>query len=288
MEYVTLNTGAKMPMEGFGVFQVTDYEVCKQSVLDAIKTGYRLFDTAAVYGNEKALGDAVKEAIDSGIVTREELFITSKLWVQDMDYESAKTGIERSLENLGLEYLDLYLLHQALRDYFGAWRRMEEAHKAGKLKAIGTSNFYPNILTNFCETVDVKPAVNQIELHPYFIQEDALETMKYYGVIPEAWAPLGGGRYQPFENEMLKEIAAAHGKTVGQVMLRWNTQRGVVVIPKSTHKERIEENFAIWDFTLTDEEMKKISSLDMGYGDSRTKHFDPEFVRGVLKVKIHD
>ncbi len=276
-----------MPMVGFGVFQVTDPAVCRQAVSDAIDAGYRLFDTAAVYGNEKAVGEAVREAISDGSVLREELFITSKLWVQDMDERSARAGIERSLENLGLEYLDLYLLHQALGDYFGAWRKMEEAYREGLLKAIGVSNFYPNILTNFCETAEVRPAVNQIELHPYFIQEDALQTMQYYGVIPEAWAPLGGGRYAPFDNEMLLRIAEAHGKTVGQVMLRWNIQRGVVVIPKTVHRERMIENFAVWDFSLSEEEMDRISALDMGYGDTRTKHFDPAFVRTVLAKKIH-
>ncbi len=275
-------------MMGFGVFQITDYEACKQAVSDAIDAGYRLFDTAAVYGNERALGEAVREAIKDGRVKREELFITSKLWVQDMNESSARSGIERSLDNLGLEYLDLYLIHQALGDYFGAWRKMEEAYREGKLKAIGVSNFYPNILTNFCEIVEVKPAVNQIELHPYFIQEDALQTMKYYDVIPEAWAPLGGGRYAAFENDLLLEIAKAHGKTVGQVMLRWNIQRGVVVIPKSAHKDRIIENFDVWDFSLSEDEMTKIASLDLGYGDTRTKHFDPDFVRGVLAKKIHD
>ena len=174
-----------------------------------------------------------------------------------------------------------------MRDYFGAWRTVENYCRDGRLKAIGVSNFYPNILTNFCETVEIRPAVDQIELHPFFVQADALETMKYYGVVPEAWSPLGGGRYKPFDNETLKAIAAAHGRSVGQIMLRWNIQRGVVVISKSTHKERIEENLDIWNLVLTDEEMKKISALDMGYGDTRTKHFDPDFVRMVLGVKIH-
>lgn len=289
MEYKTLNTGTKMPMEGFGVFQIPDKELCKQSVLDAIRAGYRLIDTAASYMNEDAVGEAVKEAIKEGICTREDLFITSKLWVQDMaSYETAKAGIEASLKKSGLEYFDLYLLHQAMKDYFSAWRAMEDAYKEGKLKAIGVSNFYPNILTNFCETVEIKPAVNQIELHPYYTQESALETMNYYHVVPEAWAPLGGGRYNPFENEMLQAIASKHNKTVGQVVLRWNVQRGVVIIPKSTHKERIEENFNIWDFTLTDEEMSKISSLDMGYSGSRAKHFEPDFVRMCVNRKIHD
>ena len=289
MEYATLNNAIKMPMEGFGVFQVRDKEECKRSVLDAIKAGYRLIDTAASYTNEDAVGEAVKEAIAQGICTREELFITSKMWVQDMEnYETAKAAIDASLNAMGLEYLDLYLLHQAMKDYFSAWRAMEDAYKEGKLRAIGVSNFYPHVLTNFCETVEIKPMVNQVELHPYFTQGGALETMKYYEVQPEAWAPLGGGRYKPFDDPMLQKIAAAHGKTVGQVILRWNVQRGVVVIPKSTHKERIEENFSIWDFTLTEEEMKRIASLDMGYEGTAVKHFDPEFVRMCNQRKIHD
>lgn len=289
MEFAMLNNGIKMPMEGFGVFQVRDKEECKRSVLDAIKAGYRLIDTAASYTNEDAVGEAVKEAIAQGICTREELFITSKMWVQDMEnYETARKAIDASLNAMGLEYLDLYLLHQAMKDYFSAWRAMEDAYKDGKLRAIGVSNFYPHVLTNFCETVEIRPMVNQVELHPYFTQESALETMKYYEVQPEAWAPLGGGRYKPFDDPMLQKIAAAHGKTVGQVILRWNVQRGVVVIPKSTHKERIEENIDIWDFTLTEEEMKRIASLDMGYEGTAVKHFDPEFVRMCNQRKIHD
>ena len=289
MEYFTLNNGIRMPQEGFGVFQVRDKEECKRSVLDAIRAGYRLIDTAASYTNEDAVGEAIREAIAEGLCTREELFITSKMWVQDMQNEQmAAAAIDASLKNLGLEYLDLYLLHQAMRDYFSAWRAMEKAYRAGKIRAIGVSNFYPHTLTNFCETVEIRPAVNQVELHPYYTQEAALETMKYYGVQPEAWAPLGGGRYKPFENEMLAGIASAHGKTIGQVVLRWNVQRGVVVIPKSTHKERIEENYDIWDFSLTDEEMKQISSLDMGYQGTAIKHFDPDFVRMCTGRKIHD
>ncbi len=286
MEYRELSNGLKIPMEGFGVFRVPDKAECKESVLNAIRTGYRLIDTAAAYTNEDAVGEAVKEAIAEGICTREELFITSKLWVSGMkNYDTAKAAIDASIEKSGLEYLDLYLLHQAMGDYFSAWRAMEDAYKEGKLKAIGVSNFYPNILTNFCETVEIPPMVNQVELHPYFVQKEALETMEYYHVIPEAWAPLGGGRYNPFEDEMLKGIAQAHNKTVGQVILRWNVQRGVVILPKSTHLNRIQENFDIWDFCLTDDEMEKISSLDMGPGGTRTKHFDPDFVRMCLGIQ---
>lgn len=289
MEFKTLHNRIKMPMEGFGVFQVRDKEECKESVLNAIRAGYRLIDTAASYTNEDAVGEAVREAIAEGICTREELFITSKMWVQDMqNYDMAKAAIDRSIGTMGVGYLDLYLLHQAMKDYFSAWRAMEDAYKEGKLRSIGVSNFYPFVLTNFCETVEIKPMVNQIETHPYFTQEQSLEVMEYYGVVPEAWSPLGGGRYSPFTNEMLKDIADAHGKTIAQVVLRWNVQRGVVVIPKSVHKERIEENFDIWDFTLTGEEMETISSLDMGYQGTAVKHFDPEFVRMCTGRKIHD
>ena len=289
MEYKVLTNGIKMPMEGFGGFQVRDKEECKESVLNAIRAGYRLIDTAASYTNEDAVGEAVREAIAEGICTRKELFITSKMWVQDMqNYEMAKKAIDHSIETLGVEYLDLYLLHQAMKDYFSAWRAMEDAYKEGKLRAIGVSNFYPHVLTNFCETVAIRPMVNQIEMHPYFTQEPALKVMEEYQVVPEAWAPLGGGRHNPFDNEMVKEIAAAHGKTVGQVVLRWNVQRGVVVIPKSVHKTRIEENFQIWDFTLTEEEMQRISSLDLGYQGTAVKHFDPEFVKMCNTRKIHE
>lgn len=289
MEYVTLSNGLKMPIVGFGLFRVPDKKECSESVYQAILAGYRLIDTAASYTNEDAVGVGVRRAIDEGICKREDLFITSKLWVQDMkSYEMAKKAIDASIEKSGLEYLDLYLLHQAMGDYFAAWRAMEDAYKEGKLKAIGVSNFYPNILTNFCETVSVSPMVNQVELHPYYTQEQALETMKHYHVIAEAWAPLGGGRYNPFEDEMLLAIAHKYHKSVGQVLLRWNIQREVVVIPKSTHKERIIENIDIFDFELNEDEMKQISSLDKGYTGSRAKHFDPDFVRMCLSKKIHD
>ena len=256
MEYQTLNNGLKMPIVGFGVFRVPDKKECEESVYQAIKAGYRLIDTAASYTNEDAVGAGVKRAIEEGVCTR-------------------KASIEKS----GLGYLDLYLLHQAMGDYFSAWRAMEDAYKEGKLKAIGVSNFYAHVLVNFVNTVEIKPMVNQVELHPYYTQEKAIETMKYYDVIPEAWAPLGGGRYKPFEDEMLKGIAAKYNKSVGQVLLRWNVQRGVVVVPKSTHVERIKENIDIFDFELNEEEMKQISLLDMGYSGSRAKHFELDFVR---------
>ena len=265
MEYSVLSNARKMPMLGFGVFKVTDKAECKQAVLNSIRTGYRLIDTAAVYDNEDAVGEAVREAIAEGLCTREALFITSKLWVQDMaNTGMAKAGIAASLKKSGLEYFDLYLLHQAMGDYFSAWRALEEAY------------------------VRIKPMVNQVELHPYFAQPAALEAMKHYHVQPEAWAPLGGGRHNLYQEAMLQGIADAHQKTIAQVILRWNVQRGVTVIPKSTRQERIEENFAIWDFVLTDNEMAQISALDLGYVGEAVKHFNPEFVRGCLGVKIHD
>lgn len=289
MNYVTLNTGAQMPMMGFGVFQMRNKKECEDAVYEAIRTGYRLIDTASVYTNEDAVGAACRRAIADGLCTREELFVTSKLWVTDMaNYKTAAAGIDASVEKLGLDYIDLYLQHQSFNDYMSAWHAMEDAYRAGKLRAIGVSNFYPNILTNFCEIMEVTPAVNQVELHPYYTQEDAIANMRTYGVVPEAWAPLGGGRYNPFEDEGFKAIAAAHGKTVGQVLLRWNVQRDVVVIPKSAHAERIRENFDIWDFELTDDEMAAIASHDLGYTGSRAKHFDPDFVRMVLNKDSRD
>ncbi|MFV0395357.1 MAG: aldo/keto reductase, partial [Coprobacillaceae bacterium] len=272
MEYKVLNNGLQIPILGFGVFQVPDKKECAELVYQAIKVGYRLIDTAASYTNEDAVGEGVKKAIQEGICSREDLFITSKMWVQDMqNYEMAKKAIDASIEKSGLEYLDLYLLHQAMGDYFAAWRAMEDAYQEGKLKAIGVSNFYPNILTNFCEAVTIKPMVNQVELHPYFTQEAALITMKEYNVIPQAWAPLGGGRYNPFEDEILINIAIRYQKTVAQVLLRWNIQRGVIVIPKSTHVNRITENINVFDFTLNEDDMSQISLFNQGYSGSRIK-----------------
>lgn len=288
MEYVTLNNGLKMPIIGFGVFQIPDFEECKRVVLDAIKVGYRLFDTAASYMNEEAVGAAIKEAIDTGLVTREELFITSKMWVQDMkNYDDAKKAIDRSLQKLGLDYLDLYLQHQAMGDYFAAWRAMEDAYKEGKLKAIGVSNFFPNILTNFCETVDIKPAVNQVELHPFFAQTLSVETMKEYNVIPEAWAPMAEGKHNLFTHPLLTEIGQKYGKSAAQVALRWNIQRGVVVLPKSTHVERMQQNINILDFTLTQEEIENITALTLDHSDI-INHFDPNIVKFCVNRAIHD
>lgn len=283
MEFVTLNNGVKMPLEGFGVFQVPDPAVCEQAVLDAIATGYRLVDTAAAYMNEQAVGAAIQKCG----VPREELFITTKLWVQDASYEGAKRAIETSLRNLGLDYIDLYLIHQPMGDYIGACRAMEEAYREGKLKAIGVCNFYPNRLADLCETVEVTPAINQVELHPFFQQENALTLMKEYGVVPEAWGPFAEGNHGIFTHPVLTEIGKQYEKTAAQVALRWNVQRGVVVIPKSIHKNRMEQNIDIWDFQLSEEDMAQIAKLDLGHSEI-VDHSDPGFVKMLHSMKVHD
>ncbi len=283
MEYITLNNGVKMPMEGFGVFQVPEAEVCEQAVSDALEVGYRLIDTAAAYFNEEAVGAAIRK---SGI-PREELFITTKLWIQDAGYENAKKAFRTSLDKLGLDYLDLYLIHQPMNDYYGSWRAMEELYEEGKIRAIGVCNFYPERLADLCLNAKVTPAVNQVEIHPFFAQTDAMENMKEFGVQPEAWGPLAEGQHGIFTNPVLTEIGKKYGKTAAQVSLRWNTQRGVVIIPKSTHKERMEENLNIWDFTLSDEDMKAIAGLDLGHSEiiDHSAASTAKFLNG---WKIHD
>ena len=283
IETVKLNNGIEMPLEGFGVFQVPDPAVCEQAVLDAIATGYRLIDTAAAYMNEEAVGKAIAKCG----VPREELFITTKLWVQDASYEGAKAAIETSLNKLGLDYIDLYLIHQPMGDYIGAYRAMEEAYKAGKLRAIGVCNCYPQILADICETVEIKPAVNQVELHPFFQQENALALMKEYGVQPEAWGPFAEGNHGIFTHPVLTAIGQKYGKSAAQVALRWNVQRGVTVIPKSIHKERMEQNIDIWDFQLSDEDMTEIAKLDIGHSEI-VNHYDPKFVQMLHQMKIHE
>lgn len=283
IETVKLNNGIEMPLEGFGVFQVPDPAVCEQAVLDAIATGYRLIDTAAAYMNEEAVGKAIAKCG----VPREELFITTKLWVQDASYEGAKAAIETSLRKLGLDYIDLYLIHQPMGDYIGAYRAMEEAYKAGKLRAIGVCNCYPQILADICETVDVIPAVNQVELHPFFQQENALALMKEYGVQPEAWGPFAEGNHGIFTHPVLTKIGEKYGKSAAQVALRWNVQRGVIVIPKSVHKERMEQNIDIWDFRLSDADMAEIAKLDIGHSEI-VDHYDPKFVQMLHQLKVHE
>lgn len=280
---VTLHNGIKLPMLGFGVFQMNDLAQCEQSVYDALLAGYRLIDTAASYLNEEAVGRAIKR---SGI-PREELFITSKIWVQDVNYDNAKKAYQTSLEKLQLEYLDLYLIHQPYNDIYGAWRAMQELYEDGRVKAIGVANFTSARLVDLILNNKIKPMVNQIETHPFNQQGEAHKVMHEYGVQHEGWAPFAEGRQNLFTNETLMEIAKRHNKSVGQVVLRWNVQRGIVVIPKSVRKERIRENFTIFDFELSDEDMEKIKAMDENKG-LFVVHEDPEFVKLLHSRKLHD
>ena len=258
MKNVKLNNGVEMPILGFGVYQIPDYDECKRAVLDALETGYRLIDTASRYFNEKAVGDAIKE---SGI-NRKELFITTKLWITEYGYEKAKKGFEESMEKLQLDYLDLYLLHQPFNDYYGSWRALEELYSAKKIRAIGVCNFYPDRLMDLAEHNKIKPMVNQIETHPFFQRESDNEIMKNYGTQIESWGPFAEGRGDMFTNPILSEIGKKYNKSVAQVILRWLIQRNVVVIPKSVRKERMIENFNIFDFELSEDDMSKIKSMD--------------------------
>lgn len=257
MKKIVLGNGVEMPMEGFGVFQIPE-EKCEKVVRDAIETGYRLIDTASSYQNEEAVGRAVRNC---GI-PREELFITTKAYIQQMGYEKTKEAFEESLKKLGLEYLDLYLVHMPFGDYYGSWRAMEELYKEGRIRAVGVCNFLPDRLLDLCYNVEIKPQINQIERHPHYQRKEDLEIMKELGVQPEAWAPFAEGLKGMFDEPVLAEIAQKHGKTPAQVILRWNIQQGVIIIPKSVHKDRMEENISIWDFELDSEDMERISALD--------------------------
>lgn len=260
-ERITLNNGLTMPKIGYGVFRMTDAEACEEAVVQAIHAGYHLIDTAAAYGNEKAVGKAIRRCG----VSREELFITTKLWITDTSYEGAKRGFERSMEHLGLDYLDLYLIHQPYNDYYGAWRALEELYAAGKVRAIGVDNFTPDKLADFMFWNKVKPAVNLVECNPFFQREDERAYMESKDIQMQAWSPLSAGQANLFRNETLCAIAASHQKTAAQVVLRWLTQRGIVPIVKSANPQRMKENLSIFDFTLTEAEMRQIAALDTGH-----------------------
>lgn len=284
MEYATLSNNVKMPLLGFGVFQVPDGGVCQESVLNALKTGYRSIDTAAAYMNEQSVGRAIEE---SG-VPREELFVTTKLWVQDQGYDNALKAFDTSLKKLGLDYIDLYLIHQPYGDVFGSWRAMEKLYKEGLVRAIGVSNFTDVQLANLAEFNEITPMVNQIEVHPFCQQTERMQFLNGYGVRTEAWAPLSEGQNGIFQNQVLKGIGSKYGKTVAQVILRWHIQRGVIVIPKSVHKERIEENFNIWDFTLSEEDMAAIASLDTKESLYKDTFSSATAVKMLKGVRIHE
>lgn len=278
MNYVTLENGVKMPQLGYGVYQVTKEE-CERCVLDALKVGYRLFDTAQSYFNEEEVGNAI---VKSG-VSREEIFLTSKVWIDHYGYEECRKSVLESLRKLKTDYIDLMLLHQPFSDYYGAYRALEDLYDEGKIKAIGISNFYPDRMVDLASFTRIKPMINQIEIHPYHQQVFSKEWHDKYGVQLEAWAPFGEGRKNMFELSELKEIGDKYGKTVAQVILRWHLQRGIVVIPKSTHLERIKENFNVFDFELAQEDMDAISKLDKNES-SFFSHQDPSIVEWFGKL----
>lgn len=261
MEYKTLKNGVEMPQEGFGVFQIDDLEQCETAVQMALQTGYRLIDTASSYKNEVAVGNAIRH---SG-VAREDVFLTTKAYIPDMSYEGALRAFEKSCEELDTDYLDLYLIHMPLGDYYGAWRAFEELYKAGRIKAIGVCNFSETDLLDFSYNVDIMPMINQIEIHPYYQRDDELKFMKQFGIQAEAWSPFAEGMHNLFESTVLQDIGGKYDKTPAQVMLRWHIQRGLVIIPKSVHVERMKENMAIWDFALTDEDMQAIAAIDLNH-----------------------
>ncbi len=281
MQNVILNNGVEMPILGFGVFQVTDLAECERSVLDAINTGYRLIDTAAAYMNEEAVGNAIR---NSG-VPREEVFITTKLWIQSNGYEGTKKAFEISLKRLGLDYLDLYLMHQPYGDVYGEWRAMQDLYKEGRIRAIGVSNFHPDRLIDLIVHNEIIPAVNQIETHPFQQQIDPQKFLQENGVQIESWGPFAEGRNNIFQNELLLSIGNKYNKSIAQVILRWLTQRGVVAIPKSVRKERMEENFQLFDFELSGEDMEGIKILD-----TKTSNFfdhrDPAMVKWLGERKL--
>ncbi|MGM9552571.1 MAG: aldo/keto reductase [Clostridia bacterium] len=278
MEYITLNNGVKMPMLGYGVYQVTQEE-CERCVLDALSTGYRLIDTAQSYFNEEQVGNAIQKSS----VPREEIFLTTKVWIDNYGYEVAKKSVLTSMEKLKTNYLDLCLLHQPFSDVYGAYRALEELYEEGKIRAIGISNFYVDRMIDIASFSKIKPMVNQIEIHPLHQQNEQLTWAKKYNIAPEAWAPFGEGRGEMFSNPILAEIGKKYGKTVAQVILRWHIQRGVTVIPKSTHIERMKENFDVFDFTLTDQDMKTIANLDTGKS-AFFSHTDPNMVEWFVEM----
>lgn len=259
MQKIRLSNGVEMPLEGFGVFQIPE-EQCELAVCQAIQTGYRLIDTASSYQNEKAVG----RAIQASSVPREELFITTKAYIQQMGYENTRKAFEESLENLGLSYLDLYLIHMPFGDYYGSWRALEDLYQEGKIRAIGVCNFLPDRLLDLCYNAKITPQINQIERHPHYQRADELDLMRELSVQPQAWAPFAEGLKGMFAEPVLLEIAKKYRKTPAQIILRWNVQQGVIVIPKSVHVERMKENINIWDFTLDNDDMEKIHTLDQG------------------------
>jgi len=283
MQYVKLNNGVEMPILGFGVFQVTDLEECERSVVDAIETGYRLIDTAASYRNEEAVGKAIKRSGEA----REDLFITTKLWIHSNGYEGAKKSFENSLKRLQLDYLDLYLIHQPMGDVYGEWRAMQDLYKEGRVRAIGVSNFHPDRLIDLIVHNEIAPLVNQIETHPFHQQMETQKFLQENNVQIESWGPFAEGKNNIFHNELLSSIGKKYNKSIAQVILRWLIQRGVVAIPKSVRKERMEENFNSLDFVLSNQDMEAIKTLDTN-ASLFFDHRDPAMVKWLGERKLND
>ena len=267
MDNTVLKNGVSMPMLGFGVLQIKDPAKCRLCVREALEAGYRMFDTAAAYENEEAVGAALKEAMEEGMVKREELFVITKLWLKDAGEAMAEKAFDASRKRLGLDTIDLYLVHQPYSDYYGAWRALEKLYREGKIRALGVSNFSPERLTDLCLNSSIPPMVNQVELHPFYQQERALATMKELGVQPQAWGPLCEGLRNIFQNKILEKTGKKYGKTAAQTALRWNLDRGVSVLTRSTKAEHMKEDFALWDFQLTEADRKTISGLDLGHSE---------------------
>ena len=282
MQYRTLSNGVELPMIGYGTFQIKDAAQCEQCVSQALEAGYRLFDTAASYENEAAIGRALH---GSGL-PRKEWFVTTKLWVQDAGYDGTLKAFDRSLKQLGLDHIDLYLIHQPFGDYYGAWRAMERLYREGGVRAIGASNFTPERLVDLCMNQEIRPMVNQIEVHPFFQQNTALRVMEDYGVVPQAWGPFSEAQKDIFHHKTLAKIAGRHGKTTAQVILRWHLQRNIPAIPKTVHRERMIENLNVFDFELAAKEMESIAGMDIGHSEIIDHHCFST-ARQLNSVKIH-
>lgn len=282
MQYRTLSNGVELPMIGYGTFQIKDAAQCEQCVSQALEAGYRLFDTAASYENEAAIGRALH---GSGL-PRKEWFVTTKLWVQDAGYDGTLRAFDASLKRLGLDFLDLYLIHQPFGDYYGTWRAMERLYREGGVRAIGVSNFTPERLVDLCMNQEIRPMVNQIEVHPFFQQNTALRVMEDYGVVPQAWGPFSEAQRDIFHHKTLAKIAGRHGKTTAQVILRWHLQRNIPAIPKTVHRERMIENLNVFDFELTAKEMESIAGMDIGHSEIIDHHCFST-ARQLNSVKIH-
>lgn len=282
MQYRSLSNGVKLPMIGYGTFQIKDAAQCEQCVYEALEAGYRLFDTAASYENEVAIGRALR----GSRVPRDEWFVTTKLWVQNAGYDGTLKAFDRSLKQLGLDYIDLYLIHQPFGDYYGAWRAMERLYREGAVRAIGVSNFTPERLVDLCMNQEVRPMVNQIEIHPFFQQNTALRVMEDYGVVPQVWGPFSEAQKDIFNHKTLAKIASRHGKTTAQVILRWHLQRGLPTIPKTVHQERMIENLDVFDFELSEKELESIAGMDIGHSEI-IDHHSFCTARQLNSVKIH-